>query len=417
MRSAVLALVFLAACRSSSTSPSTSPSPSPSPSPSTSTSAPTSPALVSLLSFTDSRVVVSSTVDNPRDFPEHLIDNDPGTAWNGKTGDLVGGFILFRVPKEARVDRVRITCGFDRVAKDGTDLFTANHRVKKLRVTRDGVLVREVTLDTERRDLQSIPVDAPGGDYKLEVMETLAGTKPEWKELVVSELLVLGEPGAARLPHAHAPRVRVGSLDASIWKLPAAVSGTGPRASIDAYCKWFAATNDAAVRAQFKAPDFPCQDPNARAACNEAHAAPLMPPGPLKELVWLDAEGATTGLHDLAIVQQDGSFTVIGGTRRERCQLGDADMPDITLISARHEQADGGVAIARVVLEYVTRSPMYSDPDTREPRIWIRADAHREEIVCRAAANGAPACEAPKRLKSFITDAAAGGALPPYEAW
>jgi hypothetical protein len=132
--------------------------------------------MASLLAWTDSRVVVSSTVDNPRDFPEHLIDHDPSTAWNGKTGNLVGGFIGFRVPKEARVDRIRITCGFDKISGDNKDLFTANHRIKKVRITRDLELMKEVTLDTERRELQSIPIHGRGGDYKIEVLETVPGT-------------------------------------------------------------------------------------------------------------------------------------------------------------------------------------------------------------------------------------------------
>ena len=58
-------------------------------------------ANVSLIPWTESRVAVSSTVDNPKDYPEHLLDGKLDTAWNGKTGDLTG-FIAFRVPREMR---------------------------------------------------------------------------------------------------------------------------------------------------------------------------------------------------------------------------------------------------------------------------------------------------------------------------
>src|SRR4051794_15418120 len=133
---------------------------------------------MSLLAWTDSRIAVSSTVDNPRDFPEHLIDGKQETAWNGKTGDLVSGFIAVRIPEQARVRQIRITCGYDKIAKDGTDLFTANHRIARVKIHRPGVpfIMREYPLDTERRGAQTIELDVPGGDITITVMETVPGT-------------------------------------------------------------------------------------------------------------------------------------------------------------------------------------------------------------------------------------------------
>src|SRR5687768_17555026 len=52
---------------------------------------------VDLLHWTPAAVSVSSNVQNPRDYPHHLVDNKPETAWNGKTGDL-NATISFRVP-------------------------------------------------------------------------------------------------------------------------------------------------------------------------------------------------------------------------------------------------------------------------------------------------------------------------------
>ncbi len=119
--------------------------------------------IVDLLHTVDCTVAVSSKVDNPRDSPEHLVDGKNETAWNGRTGDLRGS-ISFRVPKGARVLRVEITAGFDKVNAEG-DLFTMNHRITKVRLEREGKLVKEASLDPTRRDLQPIDVDEAGGDF------------------------------------------------------------------------------------------------------------------------------------------------------------------------------------------------------------------------------------------------------------
>jgi hypothetical protein len=55
-----------------------------------------------------------------------------------------------------------------------------------------------VALDPEARTFQSVPVGQPGGVICLYVVETVPGTRTEWRELVVSELRAMGRPGAAR---------------------------------------------------------------------------------------------------------------------------------------------------------------------------------------------------------------------------
>ena len=173
--------------------------------------APAGPPLVDLLQATESDVAVSSNVDNPKDFPEHLVDGKPETAWNGKTGDL-HGWISFRVPDDARVSKILLTAGFDKKNADG-DLFTMNHRIKKIRVTRNGEVVLEQALDIERRTLQPMTIEKPGGTYRIEVLETEPGSKKEWKELCVSELRVLGSVGKTGVKKTpHIPDVRVGAL-------------------------------------------------------------------------------------------------------------------------------------------------------------------------------------------------------------
>jgi hypothetical protein len=197
-------------------------------------------ALSDLLHATLASVAVSSNVDNPRDYPEHLVDGRPETAWNGRTGDLVGGFIKFQIPEDALVDHLEMTAGFDKVGKDG-DLFTMNHRIKRVRVFREGKLVREHTFDVDDRRPQAIPIHAPGGTYKIEVLETVPGSKKEWRELCVSELRVMGTPGATATPGT--PVVTIGMLPHEYEKLERDANGSTQKLlnrvfpSLDAFCK------------------------------------------------------------------------------------------------------------------------------------------------------------------------------------
>jgi hypothetical protein len=201
-------------------------------------------ALSDLLHATRASVAVSSNVANPRDYPDHLLDGHEETAWNGRTGDLTTGFIKLQVPDDATVDHVEMSVGFDKIGKDG-DLFTMNHRIKRVRVLRDGkVLVANHAFDIDVRTPQSIPIHAAGGTFKIEVLETVAGTKKTWRELCVSELRVMGTPGpSARGLAPAAPVVTVGFLPHEYEKMIAdAESATAKLLgrvfpSVDAFCK------------------------------------------------------------------------------------------------------------------------------------------------------------------------------------
>lgn len=172
---------------------------------------PPSSVQVDLLHAVASVVAVSSKVDNPHDFPEHLVDGKTETAWNSRTGDL-HGFIAFRTPATTRVQRIELTVGFDKRSPRG-DLFTMNHRISRVRVSREGVTLREVDLNSEERGLQGIDVDAPGGDFRVDVLATVPGSQKAWRELTVSELRVLGLPGDAPANPTHLPAMAIGSLD------------------------------------------------------------------------------------------------------------------------------------------------------------------------------------------------------------
>lgn len=166
---------------------------------------------IDLLRTAGASVAVSSTVDNPQIRPEHLVDGKPGTAWNSSTGDLVGAWIAVRLPASAQVTEIRMTAGFTVRDKRG-DLFTMNPRIRKVRVWRGSTQLGEHVLDIESRELQSIPLRAAGGDFRIEIVEIVPGTKPSWREISVSELQIWGTPGDATSAAAR-PVVHVGALD------------------------------------------------------------------------------------------------------------------------------------------------------------------------------------------------------------
>ncbi len=169
---------------------------------------------LNLLGIVPAKIAVSSAVRNPRDFPEHLVDGDPYTAWNSQTADLEGAWIAFRVPADAQVDAIELTAGYVRM-KGTEDLFTMNHRIRRVEVLHNGKLLKIAELDVQSRALQRVPVNADGGDFKVVVRETLPGSEARWREVVVSEFRVLGQPGAERRAATDRLRVSVGSLDAT----------------------------------------------------------------------------------------------------------------------------------------------------------------------------------------------------------
>lgn len=172
------------------------------------------PAPVNLMSAVPTVVAVSSTVANRTILPAHLVDGDLGTAWNSRTGELQGAWIGARVPAGARVTKIRMTVGFTKIDPKLGDLFTMNPRIRKVRVLHDGVAVVEQALDPALRTLQDIRIDQPGGEYKIEVVDIVPGTKKSWREISVSELEIWGTLAAGAAPNPSVPVVRVGSFDA-----------------------------------------------------------------------------------------------------------------------------------------------------------------------------------------------------------
>lgn len=229
------------------------------------------PPLIDLLHSVECTVAVSSKVDNPKDFPEHLVDGKNETAWNSRTGDLEG-WIAFRVPSVSRVKRIELTVGFVKVAADKRDLFTMNHRIEKVRLSRAGTLVREVTLDPDKREMQGFDLDEPGGDFELKVLSTKPGTEKKWKELTVSEFRVLGIANGAPENPSHLPKMAIGGLDGVAPRVvPQGAPPPGPFASVSDLCAAWDKAMAAPIKKAFPPERYPGE-------ISPPHCVPLKEP-------------------------------------------------------------------------------------------------------------------------------------------
>lgn len=163
---------------------------------------------INLLTNTPTTVAVSSSVANAAIVPDHIADGKLSTAWNSKTGELAGAWVAVRVPADAKVKAIKLTAGFAHKDKKN-DLFTMNHRIKRVRITHAGKST-EHALDVENRGLQTIAVDLAGGDIEIRIVDVVPGSKPSWKEAAISELEVWGTvPKAVK----SRPAFRIGGLD------------------------------------------------------------------------------------------------------------------------------------------------------------------------------------------------------------
>lgn len=176
---------------------------------------PIPPGMVDLLHSTPSALVVSSAATNKKFRAEGMLDGDLETAWNSRSGDLVGATIEFTVPEAARIRRIELTAGFLKQDHDG-DLFVLNHRVRQVEVLRGSESFGTFTLDPEDRSLQGISLDRPGqppgqpgGTYRLVVRETVPGSRKSWREICISELRVLGVLGPGMAAQQLTPTVSV----------------------------------------------------------------------------------------------------------------------------------------------------------------------------------------------------------------
>jgi hypothetical protein len=167
------------------------------------------PPLVELLHAVASTVRVSSRVANAQIQPAHLVDGDRATAWNSRTGDLVGAWIDVDVGSAA-IRELRLTVGHTGKGEHGEDYFTMNPRIRRVAIVREGKVIAKATLDVERRDLQTIALPAPASHVRLRVDEVVPGSKRAWRETCVSELEAWGELPAGVKATKQTPTVDVG---------------------------------------------------------------------------------------------------------------------------------------------------------------------------------------------------------------
>ena len=150
---------------------------------------------VDLLRAVPAQVVVSSAISPGLSGPSRMIDGRDDTAWCSRTGDLVGAWVLVSIPADASVTSIRLTPGF--VTNDhGIAAWERNHRITRVAISRDGVSLGEHTLDPARAELQTIPIGAMGGVYRIEVRATLAGSVSSYGEACITNLEVRGRAGA-----------------------------------------------------------------------------------------------------------------------------------------------------------------------------------------------------------------------------
>ena len=352
--------------------------------------------VVDLLHTVDATVAVSSKVDNPHDYPEHLVDGKPETAWNGKTGDLTG-WIAFRVPKTARVARIELTSGYDRVSREG-DLFTMNYRIKKVRISREGQVLREASLDVDKRALQAIDIDAAGGDFKVEIVETVPGTQRTWRELTVSEFRVWGRAGGAPENPTHIPKMAIGGLDGG--PSPKPVSNTdpvrGPFATVGELCVAYDKVMTPLIDAKFTDSDYPGKIPGPHCVAKgapEGFSSRSFERGPFKDARFVRGDDVERESSVLLLATEAGWFRtdVAAWTHYHRdpgCLHGRSNLFEDVQLS----KASTGQEIA--VIRLVERDVQWAQMDPR-----LDGAATRElGYACRADVRSAVSCEGPKLL-------------------
>jgi hypothetical protein len=152
------------------------------------------PAAINLLDSVPATVRVSSTVNNPKILPNHIVDKSLDTAWNSVTGQLVGAWIEVSVDN-AQIEQVKFTVGHTGTGPKGQDYFTMNPRIAEVAVTDDGKPIGTFPMDISDRGLQTI-AEQPKGTLRITVTKIQPGSKKNWREVAISELEVWGTPAA-----------------------------------------------------------------------------------------------------------------------------------------------------------------------------------------------------------------------------
>lgn len=158
---------------------------------------------------------------------DKMTDGDLATAWNSRSGDLVGAWFEVTVPDGVTVSSFAMTAGFTRM-NGRNDLFVMNHRVERVRVDKDGEELGEFALDPEARTLQTFPLRYGAGTYRFTITAARAGTRASWRELCVSEFTLYGTaPEGMVIPSDPDAGERDDSSDAGASDTDTSVSDAG----------------------------------------------------------------------------------------------------------------------------------------------------------------------------------------------
>ncbi len=152
---------------------------------------------VDLLRALPTEVAASSAYRDRSTELGKLFDDDLETAFNSSTGALVGTWIDVRIPDGATVTGIEMTAGYTYTKPGGEDLFTGNHRVTSVKISRDGEELLTHALDPDNRERQRIPVTGGPGTYRIEIAAVQPGSNADWREACISDLRVLGRAPSA----------------------------------------------------------------------------------------------------------------------------------------------------------------------------------------------------------------------------
>jgi hypothetical protein len=179
----------------------------------------TTPAMVELLHATPSTIRVSSRVANKAIVPAQIADHDFSTAWNSRTGDLVGAWVDVAVPG-AQIVELRFTVGHTGKGSHGEDYFTMNPRIRKVTLLDGKTQLVTAALDIAKRELQNVRLPKPLAHVRLRVDDVAPGSRPSWREVCISEIEAWGQLPSGQATNPTKPTVEVGEPPDTSWMEP-----------------------------------------------------------------------------------------------------------------------------------------------------------------------------------------------------
>ncbi len=112
-------------------------------------------------------------------LPGNLLDDNPETVWvEGRKGPGKGEWLELRFDQPRRVEKIAIMNGYNKIAaKDGSDRWLQNSRVKKIRITFSSGQTMERTLEDVRQwqELSFAPLEAQS--VRITILENYPGNK------------------------------------------------------------------------------------------------------------------------------------------------------------------------------------------------------------------------------------------------